>query len=138
MFLVLVYLIVIVLAWLISRPLAVVLTIVALGNLRKVVIANSLAWEAPRYAAVFGYVVGGVIAVVVRVISRLAVASLWARLAYAAFGLMPILYVGYGVPRDLSSQNLADSYRLVAEGSGVVSYLVISAAIIGVMFFIQR
>ena len=115
MSLVLVYLIVIALAWFLWRPLGVVLAIVALGNLRKAVIANSLAWEAPRYAAVFAYVVGGVIAAVVQVSSRFAVASLWARLAYAAFGLMPILYVGYGVPRDPSTRNLADSYRLVAE-----------------------
>ena len=133
----LVWLMMIVLTWLLWRPAAAVLAIFALANLRKVVIANSLAWEAPRYAAGFGYFVGCATAVLVQILARFAFASLWARLGLTAFGIVPILYLGYGIARHPSQVNLADSYRLIAEGTALVAYIVVSIIILGLMLIIR-
>ncbi len=131
------WLIMIILAWLLWRPAGAVIAIFALGNLRKVVIANSLAWEAPRYAAGFGYCVGCATALLIQLLARFAFASLWARLGLTVFGLAPILYMGYGIARHPSQTNLADSYRLIAEGSALVSYIVVSIVILGLILIIR-
>ena len=124
-FMALAWLLMIVLAWLLWWPAGAVIAIFALGNLRKVVIANSLVWEAPRYAAGFGYCVGCAIALLIQMLARFVFASLWFRFDLTLFGLAPILYMGYGIARQPSQTNLADSYRLIAEGSAL--FLILSS-----------
>lgn len=58
-------------------------------------------------------------------------------LGLTAFGVMPILNIGYGIASHPSQVNLADSYRLMAEGTALVSYIVVSIVILGLVLIIR-
>lgn len=122
------------LAWLSWPPLGAIFTIMSLGYLRKIVIVNSLHWEAPRYPVIFGHIAGGIAAVVTQLSAHFSMESFWSHFGLTILGFMAVGYIGYGVPRNPILQDLADSYRLIAQGAAVISYLVVSAIILGLIF----
>jgi len=126
------------LAWVIWRPLGAILTIMAIGNLRKIVIINSFAWESPRYPAIFGHVAGAVAAAVTQISAYFSVKSFWAFLSFTILGFIAVGYIGYGIPKNQIFQNLAHSYRLITQSAAIISYLIASTIMFAVIFVLLR
>ncbi len=83
--------------WLIWRPLAVVMSIVAVCDFRRIAIRNAMFWS-PKRALLAGAVYGVVLGLIVTFGGLLSTAGIIVRSLLSVQGAMGSLYVAYGVP----------------------------------------
>lgn len=115
-----------IIAWLIWRPLIVILLIFSVaGWVRSVAIQHSLFWGAPRILIVgltYGLVIAGIVAIATNVLLTNTVAII----VFRTFGLMASSYVGYGAPSGPFASPGDDKRSQTASIAALV-YLVVTA-----------
>jgi hypothetical protein len=119
-----VYLLFIVIAWFVWRPLAFVIAIFGLANARQVAIRQSLFW-APTGAVLFGTAYGLVLGILVRLASVMVVHTTLGSVLFAVLGFFGALYLGYGVQVSPLRRDNADEKRIIAQLAAVISYALV-------------
>jgi len=119
-------------AWVIWRPLGAVVAIMLIGKFREITINNSYYWDSPKYAAIFGHVVGLMTALFVRTLAIFAVKSEWPRTGFEILGAMALAYIGYGIRRGDSFRTDAQRLQLITQGAAVITFVV--AMVVAVLF----
>jgi hypothetical protein len=116
-----VYVLVVVIAWLVWRPLAFAIAIFGLANARQVAIRQSLFW-APKGAVLFGTAYGLALGILVRFASVTAVHTTLGGVLFTVLGLFAAAYLGYGVETSPLLRRNEDEKRILAQVAAVVSY----------------
>jgi hypothetical protein len=118
----------ILIAWFAWRPLAVVVTLFVMGNIRYFAIEHSIFWR-PSTAAILGSIYGLFLSIIVWTGAILSKTGVIGDLVLATIGLMAAGYVAYGVPDQSYRMTFGDEKRSIAAGSATILYSVTTTAL---------